>query len=269
MAPSTDPTSTRRQVLLAAAGLAAGVVAAGVVAGSAAGATSPIPVMPGLDIYPRAAWGVGLAPTGPLAVEDSRFLIVHHTESPNSYTNAADVIRGVYAFHTSSAKGWPDVCYNFFVGRAGDVWEGRAGSLDGPIVADATGGSQGFGQLVCLLGSYISQPPTDAALQSLVKVLTFIALRDNLSLDVGATASFVSRGSNKIPLGKAVTTPIIVGHRDMTYTDCPGDGMYVLLPQVRSQALEQRDVWRPPVPPMQPDPRGWRGAKRLGVIAKP
>ena len=73
-------------------------------------------------------------------------------------------------------KGWTDVCYEFFVDRDGDVWEGRAGALAGPVVADATGGSQGFAQLVCLLGDFTDADPDGGVhWTSLVKVLAWLA----------------------------------------------------------------------------------------------
>ena len=73
---------------------------------------------------------------------------------------AIDIMRGAYDLHTGPDKGWPDVAYNFFVAPDGSVWEGRAGSLDGPVTADATGGNQGYSQLVCLLGNHVDVPPT-------------------------------------------------------------------------------------------------------------
>ena len=76
--------------------------------------------------------------------EDVRFLLVHHTATSNRIPDQRQLIRNIFAFHTSNAKRWNDVAYNYFVGPDGTVWEGRAGSLDGPVVADATGGQPGF-----------------------------------------------------------------------------------------------------------------------------
>ncbi len=43
----------------------------------------------------------------------------------------------------------------------------------------------------------------------------------------------MSRGSNKLPRGSNVSTPVISGHRDVTFTACPGDRAYDLLPDWR------------------------------------
>lgn len=206
-------------------------------------AVPAVEVMPGLLIYPRAAWGADLPPKGPIYPEKPQFLLVHHTASSNNYGNARDVIRSVYGYHTGPEKGWNDVCYQFFVGRDGDVWEGRAGALGGPVVADATGGSQGFAQLVCLLGDFTSVAPTSAAFVATATLLAWLADCYRLDTSLGATTSFVSRGSNKFAAGTVVTTPIVAGHRDMTYTGCPGDSFYPLLPDLRIKVSTQRAAW--------------------------
>ena len=191
--------------------------------------------------------------------------LVHHTASPSSYRSARDLIRGTYSFHTSAAKGWPDVCYEFFVGHDGDVWEGRAGSLAGPVVADATGGSQGFAQLVCLLGDFTAAPPTPAALDALTSVLAWLSRRDGIDVAPGASTTFISRGSDKWPAGAVVTTPTIAGHRDMTYTACPGNAMYPLLAPIREQVHARRQEWDEAQRP-RPSPDGLLPARRLGVV---
>lgn len=189
----------------------------------------------GLAIHPRAEWGSDLPPKGPLPAEDDvKFLLVHHTAATTNYSQDSVVqqIRGIYSFHTGSQKGWNDVCYNFFVDRFGGVWEGRAGSLDGPVMADATGGSQGFAQLVCLLGNFEDNQPTPEMISSLEKVLAWLAVRYQIDPEPGSSATFVSRGSNKWPAGAEVTARAISGHRDMSKTACPGKNIYPLLETV-------------------------------------
>ncbi len=190
-----------------------------------------IEVTGGLVIRPRSAWDGGRRPTGPLQAEDVRFLLVHHTASGNSYTQAQvpGVMQGAFDFHTGPDKGWPDVAYNFFVDRYGGVWEGRTGSLGGPVTADATGGSQGFAQLVCLIGDFTSVMPTDAALDALTRVLAWLGQRHGIDTSPGATTEFVSRGSQLWPSGTSVTAATISGHRDMSNTACPGDTFYPYL----------------------------------------
>lgn len=190
---------------------------------------APIHVAPGLDIYPREAWGSDLPPKRPITTgEDVRFLLVHHTAGTNRVDPGGTPVRlrKTYQYHTGSGKGWPDVCYQFFVDRDGVVWEGRAGALTEAVVADATGGSQGFAQLVCLLGNFTNVLPTAAQQTGLVRTLAWLADRYCLDTSPGATTSFVSRGSNRFKQGVSVTAKTISGHRDMSKTACPGNKFY-------------------------------------------
>jgi hypothetical protein len=187
----------------------------------------PVDVAPGLTVLRRASWGADLPAPLDLPTEapgDVRVLLVHHSASPNGYAEAdvAEEIRLFHALHTGPGKGWPDVAYNFFVDRFGRVWEGRAGSLDGPVIGDATGGNQGFSQLVCLIGDFQLEPPSVEAVDALAAVLAWIARRDGVDVTPGATTSFTSRGSSRWPPGTVVETATIAGHRDMSQTLCPG-----------------------------------------------
>jgi len=250
-AHSHDAGSSRRELIAAATGLlGAAVIGAGTA--RRVGATGdarrvlPLQVAPDLFVLPRDSWGADLAPRGEIAAETVQFLLVHHTASSNTYPSggSVEVLRQTYAFHTSAAKGWADVCYEFFVDHDGVVYEGRTGALAGPVAADATGGSQGFAQLVCLIGDFSVAEPTAAMTTSLTKVLAWLADRYGIDTQPGATTTFISRGSQRYRAGTTVTTPTIAGHRDMSYTACPGDTVYFGLDQLRMQVHDQRAAWK-------------------------
>ncbi len=244
-----------RRELLVTTGLLAAAVAttAAITHGARRADADPVPstvfpvqVRPDLFILPRDAWGADLPPKAGIEPETVQFLLVHHTASANTYPSggAREVLRAAYAFHTSAAKGWPDVCYEFFIDHDGVIYEGRAGALAGPVRADATGGSQGFTQLVCLVGDFTQTDPTGAMTDSLVKVLAWLADRYGIDTSPGATTTFVSRGSQRWRAGTTVTTSTIAGHRDMSYTTCPGDHVYAGLQSGLREAVNaQREAW--------------------------
>lgn len=219
--------------------------------------TSAIQVADGLQIHPRNDWGADLPPKRQMSAEDVRFLLVHHTASANNAPDARAVVRQTYAFQTGPAKLWPDICYHFMIGPDGSIWETRAGSLAGPVVADATGGNQGFAQLICLIGNFVGEAPTPAAQESLMRMLIFLADRYQVDTDPNATVSFVSRGSNRHRAGVPVVASTISGHRDMSATACPGDVGYSLLPAWRSRVHATRLV--------RDEDGPYRSATRLGV----
>ena len=229
---------SRRAVLAGGAAVAsAAVLGVGGRAHAVSLPAAPVAVGPGLAIWPRDAWAPG-PPVGPLAAEEVRFLLVHHTAASTQH-RASDVpglLGAMYRFHTGE-KAWPDIAYNFLVDREGGVWEGRAGSLAGPVAPDATGGSQGFAQLVCFIGDFTGELPSAAALAAGTRTLAWLAQRYGVSTAPGATVSFTSRGSNRWPAGVGVTTATIAGHRDMSTTACPGNTFY---PYVHNGL--QRDV---------------------------
>jgi hypothetical protein len=216
-----------------------------------------VEVAPGLLIHPRDQWGADLPSKGPIGPETVKFLLVHHTASSNVVADPRAIIRQTYAFHTGPEKRWPDICYHFMIGPDGSIWETRAGSLDGPVVADATGGNQGYAQLVCLIGDFENLPPTAAAQDSLMRMLLYLAERYDVDTDPAATTTFVSRGSNKFRADTTVTTSTLSGHRDVTYTACPGAIGYGLLPNWRSRVHATRL--------QRSDPGPTKRALRLGV----
>jgi hypothetical protein len=191
-----------------------------------------INVAPGLNIFPRSAWATSAQPAGVLKPETSvKFLLVHHTAGTTNYKldQVPNQIRQIYNFHTGKTKGWADVCYNFFVDRFGQVWEGRKGSINSAVMADATGGSQGFAQLVCLLGNFDTTSPTIAMMDSCAATLAWLATKNKINVNQTKTVSFTSRGSNKWKSGVLVNARPISGHRDMSATVCPGKFVYPML----------------------------------------
>ncbi len=235
-------------------------------------------------IRPRSDWGADLPALGELQVEeDVRFLLVHHTASPNVGPDASvSQLRSFYAYHTSTEKGWPDIAYNFLVDSGGQIWEGRTGSLAGPVRGDATGGSQGHALLCCLIGDFAAVAPTPAATDAMTHLLAWLAGRYAVSLAEGATVTFTSRGSNRWPAGSTVTTPTISGHRDMSQTSCPGDTAYAMLdttfrPGARALAAASATPDASPTPPpsatptASPTPTGGRTPtpSPSGVAAAP
>lgn len=136
-----------------------------------------------------------------------KFLLVHHSASRNGHStaDAPGILRSFYDYHTGPEKGWNDIAYNFLIDAGGGIWEGRSGSFDGPVAGDATGGNQGFTQLVCLIGDYNVAQPSIASLSSPVPwpgVIDECRISNPLSL---SHARHLTIGCSSTPVARRVT----------------------------------------------------------------
>lgn len=226
--PGRPGISRRRFGLVTAAG-AAGLVSLATRPDAASARVSTRSAVSRPEILARETWAQGRDPKGELPAEDPKFLLVHHTAEPGNDYATEDVpvlLQGIFDYHTGSAKGWPDVAYNFFIDHDGRIWEGRQGSLAGPVRGSATGGNQGWSQLCCFLGNFETELPSQAAQRSMVTLLAWLGDRYGIDTSPGATVEVESLGSNRWPAGTMITTSTIAGHRDMSMTTCPGDSAY-------------------------------------------
>lgn len=151
-------------------------------------------------------------------------LIVHHAAGPNSSTDWAAVVRSIWNYHVNN-RGWADIGYNYLIDPNGIIYEGRGDNVLGAHFSGMNSGTMG----ICLLGNY--QPsasedvqPTIAMRNSLIELLSWKAC----DLDKNPVDSSVHSASSQNLLN-------ISGHRDAgTGTVCPGDNVYDILPQLRT-----------------------------------
>jgi uncharacterized protein (TIGR03437 family) len=164
---------------------------------------------------------------------------VHHTAGANTASDWAAVMRSIWALHVNG-NGWSDVGYNFLIDPNGVLYEGRQGG-DGVIGAHFSGvntGTAGFS----LMGTYSTVAPFGPAMETLAAALAWKARRWNL--DPGAAAMHAS---------SQLRLHVISGHRDAGLslratgaTECPGNGLYVLLPELRRRVRSTLELEPPP-----------------------
>jgi hypothetical protein len=203
--------------------------------GDPAGALTARPDWPAPPIVSRAGWGCDESLRKPGQEYSTRVekLIVHHTVTPNNPADPAAVLRGVYVYHTSGV--YIDIAYNFVIDHNGRIYQGRwaangdkFGERNGKQVVG--GHTLGFNYRtigVALLGTHTTVPPTAAAVDSLVALLTWKCAR--WGINPGGATSYVK--SN----GDTVVTPNIMSHRDGVATTCPGDPVVAMLPTIRQR----------------------------------
>lgn len=203
----------------------------------------------------RAAWGADesyrLNPDGSLDTPPTFYgvqtLTVHHTGEDNPTKDPIAHIRGIY-YNQAVTKDWGDIGYQLLIDAEGRVYEGTYSDNDrlpvfGPqrgadgrplMVNGAHVGGFNAGNIgVCLLGNFMTAPPTAAARLSLTVVLALLASASRL--DPLGTTNYVNPAS-----GAQGTLATISGHQDWHTANakagatlCPGDHLYAMLPRLR------------------------------------
>jgi hypothetical protein len=162
---------------------------------------------------------------------------VHHTVSTNSYarSEADDIVRGIYSYHVRG-RGFCDIAYNFLISKYGDIFEGRYGGVDRPVIGGHAMGFNTGSTGVAALGDFSSRAPSRALLRSYRRLLAWRL--DVAHLPPRGRTTMVSGGgsSTKYGAGERVRLRVISGHRDTGYTVCPGDRLYGKLPFIRRGA---------------------------------
>jgi len=176
-------------------------------------------------VVTRTEWGCpeGQGSLGSPSVTIPTHLIVHHSAGSNTSSDWPAVVRSIYTLHTQT-NGWIDVGYNWLIDPNGVIYQGRAwyqNTNDNVLGAHFCGtNSKTMG--VCVMGTYSSVSPTDAAKTSLVTILAYKA--DEQNIDPLGQSFHSSSG---------LTLYNICGHRNGCSTECPGTNLYNQLPQIR------------------------------------
>lgn len=166
------------------------------------------------SILSRKDWNVN-KPAGKAAKHKPRFLTIHHTGTPQkSDLSIVQKMRGLQNFSQNEGKlasgkskpAWFDVPYHYYIAANGTIAEGRQIKYVGDTNTeyDPTGHA-----LVVLEGTFNTEQPTAKQLESLQKMIAWLARR------------------YKIPAAA------IKGHNDYAKTACPGENLKKLFPELR------------------------------------
>jgi hypothetical protein len=154
------------------------------------------------NLIHRAEWGAK-PPTGPYQHHEIKTIAIHHQgvfAGPNQ--DARRRLRTMQAFHQSKKRGFVDIAYHFIIDRNGNLYEGRPVSAPGETRTDYNPNGH---LLICLLGDFNVQEPTEQQLSTVTALIQWSLLTFHLSRDA------------------------VKGHRDFAHTDCPGKNLYRLL----------------------------------------
>jgi flagellar hook assembly protein FlgD len=199
-------------------------------------------------IVRRAGWNAdeSIVRGAPSYAARLRFATVHHTAGSNSYSpsQSAAIVRGIQRYHVLS-NGWDDIGYNFLIDKYGRIFEGRGGGISRNVIGAHAGGFNTGSVGVAFIGIYESASLPAAAREALQKLLAW-------RLDVGhvyprGLVDTISAGSSRWPAGTRVRLRAVSGHRDTSYTSCPGNTVYGQLGSIarRVTNIGLPKLWNP------------------------
>jgi hypothetical protein len=192
------------------------------------------------DIVTRREWGANESLRRGCSRDHEKVqqLFVHHTVGRNHDPHPKATMRSIYWYH-AVRRGWCDIGYNFVISPGGRVFEGRYARDYGPgeihdgetrngkIVTGAHVSSYNSGSVgVSLMGNYSKIRPSSRMRHALIRFLAWEARRHDLKPRAEHTYRNPVTGLRR-------RLPVIAGHRDAGYTECPGNYVYRALPSIR------------------------------------
>lgn len=184
-------------------------------------------------VVPQSVWRAGLNPPTPgRKATPTRHCIVHHSASSNSDTNSVKLVRAFYIQHTE-VNGWDDIGYNYLIGHDGTIFAGRDPEKPGIEQDNVFGahfcGKNSYTMGVCVIGNFQEEAPDPRAVDALEHLLSWKMFKDRMN----PLESLHHPDTVSGPL-----LPVLAGHRNGCSTECPGQFLFDMIPQLR---LDIRD----------------------------
>ena len=142
---------------------------------------------------------------------ETKFIVIHHTGMPGADKDST--AEAIHEFHQKT-NGWAGIGYHYLIRKNGMIEQGRKPEAIGAHAYHYNKPSIG----VSLAGNFDIGRPTESQMDSLKELVLWLCLKYRLD-----------------PLKKGV----IVGHRDLNDTACPGDALYSRLDEIRYAAAAE------------------------------
>ncbi|KAF3692979.1 Peptidoglycan-recognition protein SC2 [Channa argus] len=160
-----------------------------------------------VNIVSRLEWGAAAPEQKEKLKAPAWRVIIHHTALPRckGLTEGKDQLVCIQRMHMKG-RGFDDIGYNFLVGGDGTLFEGRGWG----VVGAHTKGNNHDSLGIAFMGNYNNDTPSTEEISS-VKLL----------LQCGVSQGFLHREF------------VLLGHRDLGNTECPGGKLYAALSKLR------------------------------------
>ena len=132
-------------------------------------------------------------------------VVIHHAGFPEGDKDSS--AEGIHKFH-QDVNGWAGIGYHFVIRKDGTIEQGRKITAVGAHALHHNMNSIG----ICVAGNFEMASPTHEQMKSLKLLTAWLCQKYKLD-----------------PLEKGV----IVGHKNLNDTDCPGKNLYKRLDEIR------------------------------------
>lgn len=168
-------------------------------------------------------------------------IVIHHT-AENNQTDRDDLtlIRGIYYYHTI-VRGWGDIGYNYLVGQRGQIYEGRAGG-DYNVAAHALWNNKSSVG-VSVMGNFMTDAVVAEQEQAVKNIVEYLSKK--YGIDIHKTSIGHRECKKDGCLTDDFATPNLTGHREVGFTSCPGDNLFVIVGDIRK--TETASIGRTPI----------------------
>nr|XP_046246451.1 peptidoglycan recognition protein 5 [Scatophagus argus] len=160
-----------------------------------------------VNFVPRVQWGAAQPRQQGKLKGSAQRVVIHHTALPKctSLKECTDQLVSIQRAHMTE-RGFDDIGYNFLVGGDGTVYEGRGWGVVGAHAKGNNHDSVG----IAFMGNFNNDTPSAEAILSVKQLLQSGVSQDFLNPQF-----------------------VLLGHRDLGSTECPGKKLYAALPQLR------------------------------------
>ncbi|WTA40881.1 peptidoglycan recognition protein [Streptomyces sp. NBC_00846] len=223
---------------------------AGSVSEPTADSTRPFPALGATSVaFPRGAPRPAIVPRTQWRADETRrdahaqyadkvtAVFIHHTDTPNGY-DCADVPRTLRNLYTGQTRdrSWGDLGYNFLVDTCGNIYEGRAGGADRPVIGSHTLGFNQGTTGIAAIGTFGQGTPVPPAMEQAIAALAAWKLGLSGIEPTSKVRLTSTNDKSRYTKGTSAQFDAISGHRDGFATNCPGEALLARLPAIRKLA---------------------------------
>ncbi|KAL0973294.1 hypothetical protein UPYG_G00201550 [Umbra pygmaea] len=159
-----------------------------------------------VKVVTRGQWGAVASRCQETLKYPAERVVIHHTAIVHGgeFQECVGQLIHIQTMHMQD-RNFDDIGYNFLIGGDGTVYEGRGWG----VVGAHTKGNNHDSLGIALLGNFNNESPSPKALSSVKKILQF-----------GVSQGYLN------------TRFILLGHRDLGDTLCPGERLYSSLQNI-------------------------------------